>query len=198
MRARETDARLHRTAPAARAWPKTATACESARLQQRCALLEEVHKVAGMRKSRLMRAPRSFTRSRNCVRKACSPVARISSMWHNAARRELAARRCGLGGLVIGDGCEIPHHFIQARMQRPRMSGRRDQQVGHALGLDHVAVHLAVDLEARDAAQDRAPVIEIVSWSFYGHAEEVALQPRGTSRRPPSGVSRVPGRCPAA
>ena len=44
---------------------------------------------------------------------------------------------------------------MQAASERG-MSGAQDQQLGHALGPDHVAVDLAVDLEARDRAQDRA------------------------------------------
>jgi integron integrase len=48
----------------------------------------------GIRKSRLMRTPSSLTRSRNCVRNACRPVARISSISpYCRSARSLPARR---------------------------------------------------------------------------------------------------------
>ena len=47
----------------------------------------EFHASTGTRKSRLMPTPKVATRSRNCVRNACRPVARISSPEANVMRR---------------------------------------------------------------------------------------------------------------
>jgi hypothetical protein len=62
------------------------------------------------------------------LRKACRPVA-VDCSLATTSRRLLTTS-------------------LQAGVQRARHVGAQDQQVGHALGLDHVAVDLAVDLEA--------------------------------------------------
>ncbi|MDT4845874.1 hypothetical protein FQZ97_798750 [compost metagenome] len=89
---------------------------------------------------------------------------------------ELASTAQGLARGVVGHHSEIAHHLVQAGGQAARHVGPQDQQLGHALGRDHVAVDLAVDLEAGHRAQDRAPVIEVVLLIlFAGGTEEVAL-----------------------
>ena len=121
-----------------------------------------VHGATGTRKSRLMPAPSALTRSRNCVRYACSPVARISSMrpyCRSASRRPAQAQR--VARLLVGDVLQVRHDLVHARGERARHVGAQDQQLGDLLGPDHVAVDLAVDLEARHRAQHRRPVIEV-------------------------------------
>ncbi|MDT4850785.1 hypothetical protein FQZ97_849440 [compost metagenome] len=89
---------------------------------------------------------------------------------------ELAGAAQGFGRQVVGDHGEVVDHFVQAGGQAARHVGAQDQQLGHALGRDHVAVDLAVDLEAADAAQDGAPVVEVVFLiELAGVAEEVAV-----------------------
>ena len=89
---------------------------------------------------------------------------------------QLAGTALGFAVGVTGHHGEVAHHLVQAGVQGARHVRAQDQQLGDTLRLDHVSVDLAVDLEARDAAQDRAPMVEVVLLVlFAGGAEEVAL-----------------------
>ena len=50
---------------------------------------------------------------------------------------------------------------MHAGRQRARHVGPQDQQFGHLFRADHIAVGLAIDLEAGDRTQDRRPVVEV-------------------------------------
>ena len=53
----------------------------------------------------------------------------------------------------------------------------QDQQFGDAFGFDDVAVDLAVDLKTADAAQNCAPVVEVVFLVFvHRGAKKLALR----------------------
>jgi hypothetical protein len=80
-------------------------------------------------------------------------VAQVALQAAGAAQR--------LAALLVGHQLQVGHHLVHAGRQRARHVGAQDQQLGHLLGPDDVAVDLAVDLEAGDRPQDRAPVIEV-------------------------------------
>ena len=70
------------------------------------------------------------------------------------------ARRC-VSATARWRPAQVVDHLVHAARQRARHVGAQDQQLGHLLGPDHVAIDLAVDLEAGDRAQHRRPVIEV-------------------------------------
>ncbi|KAI1691234.1 hypothetical protein DdX_22007 [Ditylenchus destructor] len=91
--------------------------------------------------------------------------------------QELPGAALRFSALLVLNLRQVVDHLDRARMQRAGHVRAKNEQFGHALWLDHVAVNLAVDLEGRDAAQDRAPVIEVVLLIFLGGgAEELAVE----------------------
>ena len=64
-----------------------------------------------------------------------------------------------LARVVVAEQLQRLEDEVHARMQRSRHVVAQDQQLGHAPRRDHVAVDLAIRLEARHRAQQRAPLV---------------------------------------
>ena len=60
----------------------------------------------------------------------------------------------GFTRIRTGNALQILNHVIQAGVQGTRHVRTQNQQFSHTLGFDNVAIDLAIDLEAADAAQD--------------------------------------------
>ena len=63
--------------------------------------------------------------------------------------------------LLVGHQFQVAHRAVHAGRQGTWHVGAQDQQFGHLFGVDHVAVDLAVNLEAGHRPQDGAPVVKV-------------------------------------
>ncbi len=84
-------------------------------------------------------------------------------------------------------------HLRDARRERARHVAVQDQKTRDTLRRNDVAIHLAVDLEARHRTQDRRPVVEI---ERLRRRVRALFEHRGTSRRAGARCCRrARGRC---
>ena len=74
---------------------------------------------------------------------------------------ELARPPLRLSGLVVGHIGQIVHHAFERGVQRAGHVSAQNQEFGHALGFDDIAVDLAVNFKTADAAQNSAPMVKI-------------------------------------
>ncbi|MNS52925.1 hypothetical protein D3C72_856640 [compost metagenome] len=83
----------------------------------------------------------------------------------DAAELQLGAQHAraplGFGRALVRHARQVLGYRAHRRQQRTRHVGVQDQQLGHAVGRDDVAIHLAVDLKPGHRTQQRRPAIEL-------------------------------------
>ena len=128
---------------------------------------------AGTRKWRLIPSPSAEIRSRKSIRYSCRPCSMIVV---GAAvvqpRVQLARRALDLAARVVAQHLERLVDEVHAGMQRARHVVAQDQELGDPARRDHVAVDLAVGLEARHRAQQRAPLVVVDRAADVGRARQ--------------------------
>ena len=76
-------------------------------------------------------------------------------------RAQHAGAPLGFGRALVGDTRQVVGHRAHRGQQRSRHVAVQDQQFGHAVGGDDVAIYLAVNLQAGHRAEQRRPAVEL-------------------------------------